>query len=112
DPLSGTYEAISGVGQFGLSFDDWGNRFVCSNRNPCKHIVLENRYIKRNPLLGVSSLAEDVSPAGDASRVFALSEAWTTSTLHAGQFTAACGVTIYRGNLLPEAYRGNSFTCE
>ena len=51
-------------------------------------------------------------PAGDASRVYPLTSAWTTSTLHAGQFTAACGVTIYSGDLSGETYQGNSFTCE
>ncbi len=112
DPLSGEYEAVTGVGQFGLTFDDFGNRFVCSNRNPCKHIVLADRYLKRNPHLGVSTATHDVSPAGPDSRVYAISRTWTTSTLHAGQFTAACGVTIYRGDLLPEEFRGNSFTCE
>ena len=55
---------------------------------------------------------QDVSPAGEASHVYPLTRAWTTSTLHAGQFTAACGVTIYRGDLLGDAYYGNSFTCE
>ena len=49
---------------------------------------------------------------GEQSRVYAVSEAWTTSTLHAGQFTAACGVLIYRGTALPERYRGAGFTCE
>ena len=112
DPLTGKYEAISGVGQFGLTFDDFGNRFVCSNRNPNKHIVLEDRYLKRNPFLAVGAVAYDVSPAGDASRVFPIADRWITSNLHAGQFTSACGVHIYRGNLLPEEFRGNSFTCE
>lgn len=112
DPIGGKYAAISGVGQFGLTFDAFGNRFVCSNRNPSKHIVLDNAYLARNPHLGVSQVASDVSPAGENSRVFPLVKAWTTSTLHAGQFTAACGVTIYRGDLLPEEFRGNSFTCE
>jgi hypothetical protein len=37
DPLQGTYAAVSGIGQFGTTFDDFGNRFVCSNRNPCQH---------------------------------------------------------------------------
>ena len=34
DPLTGKAEAVSGNGQFGLCFDDWGNRFICTNRNP------------------------------------------------------------------------------
>lgn len=111
-PLTGKYESISGIGQFGLTFDDYGNRFVCSNRNPNKHIVLENRYLKRNPYLAVKSVYHDVSPDGEDSRVYAISRTWTTSTLHAGQFTAACGVTIYRGGLFPHSFYGNSFTCE
>ena len=111
-PLTGKYESISGIGQFGLTFDDYGNRFVCTNRNPNKHIVLENRYLKRNPYLAVKSVYHDVSPDGEDSRVYALSRTWTTSTLHAGQFTAACGVTIYRGGLFPQGFYGNSFTCE
>lgn len=112
DPRTGKYEAVSGHGQFGLTFDDYGNRFVCSNRNPCRHVVLENRYLKRNPHLAVPSVMHDVSPAGADSRVYPISRTWTTSTLHAGQFTAACGVTIYRGDALPVEFHGNSFTCE
>ena len=112
DPLSGNPEAVSGVGQFGLTFDDFGNRFTCSNRNPCIHVVLADHYLKRNPFLAASAVVSDVSPAGTDSRVYPISKFWTTSTLHEGQFTAACGVTIYRGDALPAEFRGNSFTCE
>ena len=112
NPMTGDYDAISGVGQFGLTFDDHGNRFVCSNRNPCKHIVLPDRYVRRNDSVSVRSTFHDVSVAGADSRVYAINQPWTTSNLHAGQFTAACGVTIYRGNQLPDEFHGNSFTCE
>ncbi|REK22268.1 MAG: hypothetical protein DWQ41_19585 [Planctomycetota bacterium] len=112
DPRSGEYEAISGVGQFGVTFDDWGNRFVCSNRNPCDHVVLEERYLRRNPDVAVSRVVEVVSPAGVDSAIFPISRFWTTSNLHAGQFTAACGVCINRGTALPPAMHGNSFTCD
>ena len=112
DPNSTEMEAVSGVGQFGLTFDDFGNRFVCSNRNPLRHIVLEDRYLKLNPNVAVPETAHDVAQSAEASKVFPLVNAWTTSNLHAGQFTAACGVDIYRGHLLPEGYYGNSFTCE
>ena len=112
DPITGAYESISGVGQFGLCFDDFGNRFVCSNRNPCNHIVLEDRYLKRNPHLAVAKVHEDVSPAAEKSRLYPISRIWTTSNLHANQFTAACGLLIYRGGWLPSQYHGNSFTCE
>jgi putative membrane-bound dehydrogenase-like protein len=111
-PTEGTYEAVTGNGQFGLTFDDFGNRFVCSNRNPCRHIVMEDRYIRRNPFLTLSNVVHDVAPAGAASKVHAISQTWTTSNLHAGQFTAACGVTLYRGDALPEEFHGNCFVCE
>ncbi len=111
-PQTGACEAVSGLGQFGMSFDDAGNRFVCSNRNPCNHVLLPQRFLNRNPLLVRTETMHVVSPAGADSRVFAISRPWTTSTLHAGQFTAACGVTIYRGNTFPQGWRGNSFTCE
>ena len=112
DPLAGSYEAVSGAAQFGLTFDDFGNRFVCSNRNPAKHVVLEDRYLKRNPFLAVPSVTEDVSPAGASSRIFPISTNWTNSTTHIGQFTAACGVLIYRGDALPAEYRGNGLICD
>jgi putative membrane-bound dehydrogenase-like protein len=112
DPLTGKAEAVSGNGQFGLCFDDWGNRFNCSNRNPVRHVVIEDRYLKASPGVTVPAVVHDVAAHGEASRIFPISQAWTTSNLHAGQFTAACGVYIYRGDLLPEVYRGNVFTCD
>lgn len=111
-PITGEFEPISGHGQFGLTFDDAGRRFVTTNRNPCIQVVLEERYLKRNPFLAVSSVVHDVAAAGEASRVYPICNAWTTSTLHAGQFTAACGVLIYRGDALPKEYYGNAFTCD
>jgi putative membrane-bound dehydrogenase-like protein len=112
EPHTGDFEAVSGNGQFGLAFDDFGNRFVCNNRAPLQHVVLENRHLARNPFLAVSSVIHDVAAAGERSRVYPLVAAWTTSNLHAGQFTAACGVEIYRGDALGDEYRGNAFVCE
>jgi putative membrane-bound dehydrogenase-like protein len=112
DPLTGEAEAVSGNGQFGLCFDDWGNRFVCSNRNPCQHVVIENRYLKKAPTVAIPSVVQDVAAFAENSRIYPISKFWTTSNLHEGQFTAACGVFIYRGDMLPEAFRGNVFTCD
>ncbi len=112
DPLTGEAEAVSGNGQFGLCFDDWGNRFVCSNRNPCQHVVIENRYLKKAPTVAIPSVVQDVAAFAENSRIYPISKFWTTSNLHEGQFTAACGVFIYRGDLLPPEFRGNVFTCD
>ncbi|WP_437225567.1 PVC-type heme-binding CxxCH protein [Planctomicrobium sp. SH661] len=112
DPLTGRYEAVSGMGQFGLTFDDWGNRFLCDNRHPCKQIMLEDADIHRVPWLQPESVYFDVSPAAENSRLYPISRTWTTSNLHANQFTAACGVLIYRGDALPAHDYGNCFVCE
>jgi putative membrane-bound dehydrogenase-like protein len=111
------YEAVSGAGQFGNTFDDWGRRFVCDNRNHLRHVVLESRYIRRNPYLALGSPLEDVceletGPLSSGVRVFPLSKNWTTSNLHAGRFTAACGVMIYRGRRLGGEFDGGAFTCD
>jgi putative membrane-bound dehydrogenase-like protein len=117
DLLRQRAEAISGLGQFGNTFDAWSRRFVCDNRHHLRHIVLEDRYVKRNPFLAVPSLVEDVSelddgPLNSGGKVFPLSRNWTTSNLHEGRFTAACGVHIYEGGLLGKQYKGGAFTCE
>ncbi|MEO2047007.1 MAG: PVC-type heme-binding CxxCH protein [Pirellulales bacterium] len=112
NPMTGNFHGVTGQSQFGMTLDNACNRFLCSNRNPLIHVVLENHYLGRNPLYAASAMVHDVARAGADSRVFPISQAWTTSNLHAGQFTAACGVTIYRGNRLPAEMAGNAFTCE
>jgi putative membrane-bound dehydrogenase-like protein len=117
DLISGKYEAISGPGQFGNTFDDWGNRFICDNRHHLRHVVMPDGYLKRNPSLAANVVVEDISeldegPLYSGGKVYPISSNWTTSSLHEGRFTAACGVFIYRGNLLPKEYRGCAFTCE
>src|ERR1043166_7010263 len=112
DPLGGgdpaAYEAITGPGQYGNTFDEWGNRFICDNRHHLRHVVMEQKYVKRNPYLAAPALVEDISvledgPLSSGGKVYPLSKNWTTSSLHEGRFTAACGVFIYHGNLLDKA---------
>ena len=54
DPASFALTAITGGEQFGLSFDDWGNRFVCNNSNHIEQVVFEERYVRRNPYYAAS----------------------------------------------------------
>ena len=112
DPLSRKFEAVTGEAQFGLTFDDFNNRFVCANRDPAIHIVLEDHDIKKNPLVTVDAVMEHVIFGSNYTPVFPIGRAWTTSNLHAGQFTAACGILDYRGNALSADYYGDIFTCE
>lgn len=112
DPASHELESLTGVGQFGLTFDDWGNRFICSNRNPAIQIVFERRDVARNPLAVIAPLTTDVARAGESSAIYPISQFWTTSNLHEGQFTAACGVLFFRGDRMPAAYTQQLYTCD
>jgi putative membrane-bound dehydrogenase-like protein len=112
DPLTRKFEAVTGEAQFGLTFDDYNNRFVCANRDPAIHIVLEDHDVKKNPLVTVDAVMEHVIFGANYTPVFPIGRAWTTSNLHAGQFTAACGILDYRGNALSADYYGDIFTCE
>ncbi|GIW97544.1 MAG: hypothetical protein KatS3mg111_0877 [Pirellulaceae bacterium] len=94
DPSQGLIAPVSGPAQFGLTFDLLASRIFCSNRNPAVQVVFEQEDVKDNPLAGIIPTTVDVLPPGEHSRVFPLVDAWTTSNLHGGQFTAACGVFV------------------
>jgi putative membrane-bound dehydrogenase-like protein len=102
----------AGTAQFGQTFDRFGRKFICSNRNHIQQVVLETRYLKRNPNLAFSQQVEDIPDHEAACRVYPLSANITTAAFHAGYITSACGITIYDGTALPYNYRGSSFTCE
>lgn len=112
NPLDLRYEAVTGVAQFGLAFDDWGRRFDCTNRNHLIEIVMENRYFARNSYLVAPPPKRDDQRPGGAARVYPISGNKTLAASHAGTFTAACGVYVYRGGALPKEYEGSVFTCE
>ena len=116
-PDGDAWEAADGGAQFGHSFDDFGHRFICYNRIQVQHVVIASTVLRRNPHLAFSSTVQDC-PAdmaaeplkghGAAARLFPISRNVTTADSHAGTFTAACAVTVYRGTGLPEAYRGGA----
>src|SRR5205823_9233328 len=111
-PGTDELEPAAGTAQFGQTFDRFGHKFVCSNRNHIQQVVMQFRYLKRNPNLSFSEVVEDIPDHEAASRVYPLSANITTAAYHTGYFTSACGVTIFGGTALPADYYGNSFTCE
>ena len=120
NPITHAFELTGGQSQYGLTFDDQGHRFTCSNRRPVMQVVLESRYLQRNPHLAFSQTVEDVSAAGAQAVVWPLSGDTTTASFipslmgapHAGTFTAASGVHIHRGDALPAEGRDSLFICE
>ncbi|MBI4601597.1 MAG: CehA/McbA family metallohydrolase [Planctomycetes bacterium] len=123
DPVSGAFEAVAGTAQFGNAFDDWGNRFTCSESRPALHVVLPGDREGRNPHFAPPGAVHDIAEGG--TRLFKVSpvEGWRlvrssrrveTEYLPASSAavshdiaTATAGVAIYRGDAYPEAFRGN-----
>jgi putative membrane-bound dehydrogenase-like protein len=110
-------EAVTGPGQFGNTIGRWGDRFVCDNRHHLRHVVLEDRDIRRNNLARTGELLFDISgeepgPLSSGGKVYPLSRNWTTSNLHAGRFTAACGVFAFGGTGLGPQHQDAIFTCD
>lgn len=122
-PENFAIEAISGRAQFGQTFDDAGNRFICFNRVHLQQVVLQASELARNPAYAFSQTVQEVpenlqsdliggAHQNPAARIYPISDNVTTADSHAGQFSAACGVTIYRGSGLPEEYYGDAFACD
>lgn len=130
DPKTRDVRFESGGLQFGHSFDDWGNRFVCSNSNHILNVVFPAMYLDRTPGVAVSDVVRSIAKEGGAAPVFRKSppEPWRivrtrrraadpeyrkrlppTELVAIGFFTSAAGVTIYRGDAYPEEFRGNAF---
>lgn len=119
-PRTGAFELVGGQGQYGLTFDDHGRRFICANRHPMWHVVLEPRQLMRNQHLAFSETVQEVSKVGAEARVWPLSRDLTTAsfipslmnTPHGGTFTSASGVHVHRGDALPDGHTGSVFIME
>jgi len=128
DPKTRDFRPESGGAQHGMSFDDWGRKFVCSNSDHIQLVMFDDGYIDRNPYLAAPGPRISIAVDGPAADVFRISpvEPWRIVRTRlrvkglvpgpiegggtaAGYFTSATGVTIYRGDAWPEEFRGNAF---
>ncbi len=125
DPRQHDLRLETGGGQHGMSFDNWGRKFVCSNSNHIQQVMAEDRYLGRNPFLTTSSVTVSIAADGPQAEVFRSSpvEPWRIVRTRlrvsgavkgmvegggraAGYFTGATGVTIYRGDQFPSDLHG------
>jgi putative membrane-bound dehydrogenase-like protein len=131
DPRTLDLRAESGGGQYGMTFDDWGRKFVCSNSDHLQIEMYEDRYLARNPFVAALSPHMSIAADGPAAAVFRISpvEPWRILRTKmrvageasgpiegggtpAGYFTSATGITIYRGDSWAAEYRGQAFIGE
>ena len=119
NPESLEIENADGKSQYGMSFDDFGRRFICMNRLPVQHVVLSSKLLARNPRLAFSETVQDCNErtvktglpgGGDGVRLFPISSNITTADSHAGSFSAACGIHMWQGEALGLRYRDCDFS--
>lgn len=127
-PDGSALEAVSGSNHtFGMSFDDFGNRWLITTSQPARYAApLEQRYLIRNPHVASPDTTVGASPYGNC---FPISEPhpwrrkrgadprWVKfygagEAKPNGNFTSACGQQIYRADLFPEKFFGNHFCCD
>lgn len=125
NPRTWEVSPVSGGAQHGMSFDDWGNRFVCSNSDHLQEVMYEDRYLARNPYIAAPSPRRSIAADGPQADVFRTSpiEPWRIVRTRlrvsgitpgivegggrpAGYFTGATGATIYRGDAWPSQWHG------
>lgn len=125
----GQFERSTGPGQFGLTIDDWGHRFITSNSLHIRQVVTPLRYLERNPYLPSSTKSAIENISDHDPIMFQLSETpyWRQVRTNRrnkefqekhldrveyarDHFTGASGGTFYEGDALSKKYYGNIFT--
>lgn len=128
NPKTRELELTSGGAQHGMSFDDWGRKFLSSNSDHIQLAMYEDQYVARNPQLTAPGPRISIAADGPQAEVFRISpvEPWRIVRTRlrvtgkvpgivegggraAGYFTGATGVTIYRGDAWPQEYQGQAF---
>ncbi len=127
DPKTFDIRPESGGAQHGMDFDEWGRKFVCSNSDHIQAVMIEERYLARNPYLAVPRVRMSIAQDGPQAEVYRQSpvEPWRLVRTRlraaglvrgpvegggraAGYFTGSTGVTIYKGNAWPHKYQGQA----
>ncbi|MDB6006433.1 MAG: cytochrome c [Prosthecobacter sp.] len=129
DPRTFEFGLEGGGAQYGMSFDNYGRKFACSNSDHLQYWVYDDKYANRNPYYPMPRARESIAVDGGAAEVFRLSpdEPWRIIRTRwriagvvkggvegggrvSGYFTGASGTTIYRGDAYGSDFVNNSFT--
>ncbi len=131
-PVTGDFEPAAGPTQFGMSFDEWGNRFMSQNTIHLRHAVLPARYVLASRFFSPQSMLQYIPQDNPSeSTVYPLTQPqqWRVERTGArqerydetqpgrkelvgGHFTAATGATAYTGDAFPDEYRGSVFIAD
>lgn len=111
-PSSFVIKAISGLSQYGLAMDNWGNRFISYNHRFARQVMLEEPHLIRNPALTTDAVFDTSKDEHDRRVWTLLSNTMRFNRDPIGYFTSLSGLKAYRGNLLGPGYDGNLFAGE
>jgi putative membrane-bound dehydrogenase-like protein len=111
-PDTREFEPAGGFTQFGRVRDDWGRWFGCENSLQLYCFPLPDHYLARNPKAAAPGSRVALTPGGSRCYPIAQQLPRYNDPQTASRFTAACGLGIYRDELLGHEFRGNAFTCE
>ncbi|MBL9134177.1 MAG: c-type cytochrome, partial [Verrucomicrobiaceae bacterium] len=129
DPRTLEFGLEGGGAQYGMSFDNYGRKFGCSNSDHLQYWVYDDKYANRNPYYQMPPARQSIAVDGGAAEVFRLSpdEPWRIIRTRwriagvvkgavegggrvSGYFTGATGTTIYRGDAYGPEFVNNSFS--
>lgn len=129
DPRTFEFGLEAGGAQYGMSFDNYGRKFACSNSDHLQFYVCDDRYAMRNLYSDFPAVRQSVAVDGGAAEVFRLSpdEPWRIIRTRwrvagvvkgavegggrvSGYFTGASGTTVYRGDAYGDEFVTNTFT--
>jgi len=130
DPRTHEFGLEAGGAQYGMSFDNFGRKFGCSNSDHLQHWVYDDRITAgRNPFFNMPPSRQSIAADGGAAEVFRLSpdEPWRIIRTRwriagvvkgavegggrvSGYFTGATGTTAYRGDAYGQEFRNNTFS--
>ncbi len=131
DPQTFDIRAESGGGQFGITFDDAGNKFTCSNSRHIIADMYDEAAALRNPYYTPPAPDVNIAVDGPAAEIYRISpdEPWRVIRTQwrvaglvsgpvegggrpSGYFSGAGGIMIYRGDAFPPEYYGNAFVTD
>ena len=123
DPRRLDLRAETGGGQHGMSFDDTGGKFVCSNSDHLQWVAYDAESVPSHPFHSLPSPRLSIAADGPSAEVFrrspdepwrVLRTRWRVAGLvegmiegggrPSGYFTGATGVTVHRGDAAGSAF--------
>jgi putative membrane-bound dehydrogenase-like protein len=129
DPKTYEFGFEAGGAQYGMSFDNYGRKFGCSNSDHLQFWVYDDRYSGRNPFYHLPGTRTSIAADGGAAEVFRISpdEPWRILRTRwrisgvvkgvvegggrvSGYFTGASGTMIFRGDAYGPDFVNNSFS--